>query len=97
MAFTATVIKQSVGKVGGVDDYMVTINVSVEDGGEVFNKDYSLRYNSTTTIGDIQAEFENMLQADWDDYIAEKTIFDAAAFDTMVSSIQSVANIYMNP
>lgn len=98
MAYTATVIKQSVEKAAGSNDYIVMIHVVIEDETPevVFEKDYSERYNSSTSIGDIKTEFQNRIQADWDKHVAEKTIYDAAAFDTMVSQIQSAANTYIN-
>ena len=98
MAYTSTITKQSVSKVKGVDDYIVRINVSIEDETPVvvFEKEYDMRYNSNTTIGDIQSGFQSQIQADWDGYVAEKTILDAVAFDTMVSQLQSAANTYIN-
>lgn len=99
MALTATITKQSVEKAIGADDYNVTIHVVIEDETPaiVFEKDYSQRYNSNTTLDDIKTGFQDMIAADWDLYADEQAIYDAAAFDTMISQIQSSANIYINP
>ena len=98
MAYTAIVTKQSVEKTTGADDYLVTVHVVVENEASevVFEKDYSKRYNSNITIGDIRTAFQDRIQADWDKFLSEKTIYDAAAFDTMVTQIQSTANTYIN-
>lgn len=99
MALIATVTKGEVKKVDGSKDFSVTINVSIEDdvlSEIVFTKEYSQRYNSDSVIGDIRTAFQDMIQADWDKYIGEKNIYDAAAFDTMISQIQAVANTYVN-
>lgn len=98
MAYTPTVSKISVVKNQGHDDFTVTINITVlEDTTEVFNKNYSLNYNSNTTIGDIQSAFQTMIVNDWDIYLDEKDIFEHTAFDNLISNLQTAASTYMNP
>jgi len=97
MSYTAQVTKQSVKKVEGKDDYNITISVVIkEDSETIMEKNYSERYNSTTAIGDVKNALQAQIQADWDVFIAEQGIFDAVAFDTMVSTIQSNLNTYIN-
>jgi len=97
MAYVATITKQSVAKASGSDDFMVTIHVLIVDGAEtVLEKDYSQTYNTSKTLDDIKAGFQAMFSADWDRYVSEKTIYDAAQFGTMVSQLQTVANSYIN-
>jgi len=93
---TATITKQSVEKLNA-NDYRVTIHVLIEDGAEtLLEKDYSERYYDQLSVGTIRTKLQDKIAADWDEYEAEQAIFDAAAFDTMVSQIQTVANNYIN-
>ena len=99
MAFITTITKQPVKKEKGSDDYLIIIHVEIEDDSVseiIFSKDYSQRYNSNTVIGNILTGFQDMIQIDWDLYIAVQNIFDSAAFDTMVSQIQTSADTYIN-
>ena len=97
MAYAATITKQSVSKATGSNDFTVTIHVLIADGAEtVLEKDYSQTYNTSKTLDDIKAGFQTMLLADWDRYVSEKAIYDAAAFGTMVGEIQTAANTYIN-
>ena len=95
---TATVTKQSIKQLTD-DDYTVTIHVVMENDSAVtvIDKDYSERYFSAISVDTIQQKLQDQIQADWDEYVAEQALFDAAAFDTMVSDIQTAANTYINP
>ena len=94
---TAAITKQSVTKLTNAD-YTVSIHaVFRNDANEiVIEKDYSERYYSTLDVDAVKAKLQAQMVADWDKYVAEQTIFDAAAFDTMVSEIQTAANTYIN-
>jgi len=94
---TATITKQSVTKLTDTD-YQVTIHVVVTDDLEniLLEKDYSERYYSALQVDEIKVKLQNQLMADWDKYLAEQTIFNAAQFDTVVSEIQAAANLYIN-
>jgi len=97
MAYVATITKQSVSKASGSNDFTVTIHVLIVDGAEtVLEKDYSQIYNTSKTLDDIKAGFQAMLLADWDRYVSEKVIYDAAQFNTLVSQLQTAANAYIN-
>ena len=94
---TATVTKQSVTKLTDVDYTIIIHAVFRNDANEiVIEKDYSERYYSTLDVDTVKAKLQAQMVADWDKYVAEQTIFDAAAFDTMVSEIQTAANTYIN-
>lgn len=98
MAYTAVVTKQSVSQLTE-DDFQATIHAVITDNGTsevVLEKDYSERYYSETPISDVKTKLQSQLVADWDKLVAEKDIFDKAAFDTMVSEIQTAANTYIN-
>ena len=97
MAYVATITKQSVAKASGSDDFTVTIHVLIVEGAEtVLEKDYSQIYNTSKTIDDIKAGFQAMFLVDWDKHVAEKAIYDAAQFNTLVSELQTVASAYIN-
>ena len=92
----AEVIKQAVEQLTA-DDYTVTIHVTFKEGVDVlFEKDYSERYFSDLSVDTIKQKLQDQIQADWDEYVAEQALFDATAFDTMVSEIQTAANTYIN-
>lgn len=97
MALEATVSKASVSKLND-DDYQVTIHILVVDELEavLLDKDYSERYYSATTVESIKLKLQNKILDDWNKLVSEKTIYDAAAFDTMVSEIQTAANNHIN-
>ena len=94
---TATITKQSVKKMTATD-YIISIHVTVEEGvgNIIFEKDYSERYYSALDVDTVKAKLQAQIVADWDKYVAEQVIFNAAAFDTMVSEIETAANTYIN-
>ena len=94
---TATITKQSVTKLTDTD-YQVTIHIVIKDDLDVIllEKDYSERYYSALQVSEVKTKLQTQLVADWDKYKAEQIIFNAAQFDTVVSEIQTAANIYIN-
>lgn len=98
MALTATITKFSIEKRPGVNDFTATINVEVKDEAAIvlFDKNYSERYNSSTSLNSIKQSLQDKFVKDWDEYKSEKAIFDAATFDALVSDLQSAANTYIN-
>ena len=93
MALTATVTKKSVTE---VQDKLwnVTINMILKDGTtEVLNKDYALHYRPGDSIAAKQATWIAMMQADIDKYKSEKTIFNAAALNTVVTNVGSALEV----
>jgi len=94
---TAAITKQSVAKLNEAD-YTVTIHaVFRNDASEiVIEKDYSERYFSQLDVDTVKAKLQAQMITDWDEYVAEQVIYDATAFDTMVSEIQTAANTYIN-
>lgn len=97
MAYTATFTKESVSKKSSMIS-TISIHVSISDGvGVVFEKTYSKDYNSnTTSLDNFKSAVLADIQTDWQKYLAEKAIFDSAAFDTAVSQMQTIANAYLN-
>jgi len=97
MALQATVSKASVSKLND-DDYQVTINVLIVNELEeiILEKNYHERYYSATTVDSVKLKLQDQILDDWNKLVSEKTIFDAVAFDTMVSEIQDAANTYIN-
>lgn len=94
---TATITKQSVIKLNEADYTVVIHAVFRNDAAEiVIEKDYSERYYSALSVDTVKAKLQDQMIIDWDEYIAEQALFDAAAFDTMISEIQTAANTYIN-
>lgn len=97
MVLEITVSKTSVTQLND-DDYNITIHVLIVDGLEeiVLEKDYSERYYSAVSVESVRLKLQDKILEDWNKLMSEKSIFDAVAFDTMVSDIQNVANNYIN-
>ena len=98
MAYIINISKQNALKINMLD-YQVIIHVVVTDGvtSEILlEEDYSERYNSSTPVSTIQAKLQDQIKVDWDKLKAEKVIFDAAAFNTVVAEIQTAATTYIN-
>lgn len=58
--------------------------------------DYSERYYSALDVDTVKTKLQSQIVADWNKHVAEQALFDAAAFDTMVSEIEIAANTYIN-
>lgn len=96
MAFTSTVTKQSVEQLNS-NDYQIKIHVVIqEDAVTILEKDYSERYYDQTVIGDIRTALQNQIKADWDQYVAQKSIYDSTAFNNMVGQIETSLDTYIN-
>jgi len=97
MALTAEVTKNTVTQLTG-DDFTVSIHVEFKNESEevILERDYSTRYYSAMSVNSIETYFQTEIAADWDKYVAEQGIFNAAAFDTLVSDLQTAANSYIN-
>ena len=93
MTLTATVTKKSVTE---VQDKLwnVTLNMTLDDGAvEVLNKDYALHYRPGNSIAAKQATWIATMNADIDTYKSEKTIFNAAALNTVVTNVGSALEV----
>ena len=88
MTLTMTVSKKPVTKV--MDKlWNVTMNlVLADDGVEVLNKDYSVRYRTGDNIAAKEKTIADMMQADIEKYKSERQIYLAAALDTAVTNVQ---------
>ena len=68
----------------------VSINVVLSDGSvEVWDRGYSVRYRAGDVIAAKQAKLIEMVKADIDKYKSEQMIFNAPAFDDVVTNIQT--------
>ena len=97
MAYTVAITKGEVRK-GNKAIYSVNIDYTINDGTViVLSGTASTKYNSNAPdLTAIKADFERQMQEAWDKYKAEQIVKTAAAFDTMVSDIQTAANAYVN-
>lgn len=97
MALTAVITKASVKKLTS-HDYQVKIKATITDetATVLLEKNYSTRWYSSIDIDSIKVKLQTKLKDDWDEYVAEKAKYDAAAFGTMVSEIQIATNNYIN-
>jgi hypothetical protein len=98
MAYVSTVTKYSVVKRKD-DNYQVSIHVSIMDDSNssiVLEKIYSIRYSNEWSIGDIKNKFQKLIQADWDKFIGEQSLFNNAAFGIMVGEIKTALDTYTN-
>ena len=78
-------------------DFTVSINVVIKDDGvEVFNRDLSTQYDNTLAPSEIELVFQAMIKEAWDIYSEELAIYNAAAFDSMITSLQNAATSYVN-
>ena len=87
MALVATVTKSSVSKVMPKLWNIVLNMTLIDDGVEVINKDYSVRYRTGDHIPSKTDEFTSMMQYDIDKYKSEQVIYTAAALNTAVADI----------
>lgn len=93
MALTATVTKKSVTEVQS-KLWNVTLNMTLKDGTtEVLNKDYALHYRPGDSIAAKKNAWIATMQADIDKYKSEKTIFNAAALNTVVTNVGSALEV----
>ena len=97
MAYTPTVTKSTVTKLSDVL-YNITVSISISDGvSTVFERTASAKYN--TNAGDMESLKAALIadvKNDWDKWKAEDNVFNAAAFDTLVSDMTTTINTYIN-
>lgn len=96
MAYTATITKSSVTQSGGL--YNVSLSIVINDGAiDVLNFIASVKYNNNAPdMGAISNSLQDQIKDKWDTYVANKEIFDAVALTTLVTSLQSQTNAYIN-
>ena len=89
MTLTATVAKKGVTYMMS-NMWAVSINVILTDGSiEVWDRDYSVRYRAGDVIAAKQAKLIEMAKVDIDKYKSEQVIFNAPAFDDVVTNVQT--------
>jgi hypothetical protein len=88
MALTKTVTKKSVsGNQESIN--IITFNLSLkEDTIEVINKDFSVEWRKGENIADKVKDVTAQMQSEINSYKAQKVIFDSAALNNAVNSIQ---------
>jgi len=98
MALSATVTKGSVSQISPTE-FNVSVHVSVVDDAlplePIMEGDYTKRYTNGDTLASVQSILLKKVQEDWDKKQAEQTIFDAAAFATLCSNMQTTINDYL--
>ena len=98
MALSATVTKGSVSQISPIE-FNVSVHVSVVDDAlplePVMEGDYTKRYTSGDSLASVQSVLLKKIQADWNEKLVEQTIFDAAAFTTLCSNMQTEINGYL--
>jgi len=97
MAYQVTMTKGNVTKTGDVI-YSITVNCVVNDGvADVFERSITVKYNTNTTNLDaMKAAIMSELKEEWDKYVAEQDVKNAAAFDAALSDMQTQATAYVN-
>ena len=97
MAKTVEITKSMPVKQKTDRDFMITVNVIIKDNEvEVFNRNFSTLYDNTTAPSEIESNFQAMIRDAWDIYTSEVAIYNAAPFDSMITSLQSNATTYVN-
>ena len=97
MAYTVTMTKDSVSQHhNGI--FTIHVRCVINDGtSDVFDEVVRARYNpASPDLAAMKASMLADLQKRWDKYIAEKGVFDAAAFDAAVADMQTTATTYVN-
>ena len=97
MPYTALITKGEVRKSSGAI-YSVSVNYTINDGTvDVLTGTVNTKYNSNAPdLSVTKAELQNQIKEAWDKYVAEQGVKTAAAFDTIISQIQTAANGYIN-
>ena len=95
MSYTATLTKASVTKQGNL--YRASIRVVINNGvDDVLDFEIAEKYNPNAPNMDaVKTGLQNQIKEKWDSYIDNKNIFDATAFTTLVSSLQTQTNSYI--
>jgi hypothetical protein len=89
MALSVTITKKSVIR---LQDKLYTITVRMilkNDGVEVLNHDFSIRYRTGDSIANKKAALQAEIQAVIDNYKAEQVLYNNAVFETMCTNIET--------
>jgi|LGOV01.1.fsa_nt_gb hypothetical protein len=87
MAIIATVTKKAV-TYRMPKMWNITLNMTLaDDGVEVINRDYNVRYRTGDSIAAKIDEFSSMMQYDINKYKSEKAIYTAAELDIAVIDV----------
>jgi len=96
MAYTTVFTKEPVQKIDD-DNYLLTIGVVVNDGAVIIKEaKYSVRYNDGWSIDYVVSKFQQIMKEDWDKTADEKLIFDKPALNTMINTVKSSFDTYIN-
>ena len=97
MALTVTIVK---GPVVKRDKHSYTVNVVFtlyDNAVEVLTRTVSVKSWAGASLADSEALLQEQIKGYIDDYTAELAISGAAAFDTVVSNLQTTINAYLAP
>lgn len=95
--YTVTLSKVSVSQIAPVI-YDATIRCRINDGvTDVVDTQVTIRHNSNSaTLASFQGLLRDELVKVWNKFKAEKTLLDADALNTALSTVQAQANSYVN-
>lgn len=89
MVLIATVSKNSVTEVMP-SLYHISLNMVMTDNGtEVINKNYCIRYRPGDSIAAKRVRYTKKMQYDIDKYKSEQAIYNAATFDNVVANVEA--------
>jgi len=96
MTLAMTVSKKSVTKV--MDKlWNITMNLTLtDDGKEVLNNDYSVRYRPGDDISAKEKTLADMMQEDIAKYKSEQQVYHASALDDAVTNVQEALVVTKN-
>jgi hypothetical protein len=70
--------------------YNITVNLSLKDGTvEVLNQNFLIKYRTGDNVANKKIALQAEIQAAIDNYKAEQVLFNATAFTTLCSNIQT--------
>lgn len=98
MANIVTMTKGAVSLNVDTGIYSVPVNFIINDGAsDILVGTVNTKYNPTEPdLVGIENRLKSDIKSAWDKYVAEIAVRDAAAFDTMITSLESQANAYVN-
>lgn len=96
MSYTATITKEKVTQIGTL--YQVTIEVVINDGVEDVLTFYpSEKYNpAAPNMDSVKSGLQAQIKAKCDEFKDNKDIFDATAFTSLVTTLQTQTNSYIS-
>jgi len=96
MAYTTQVTKGTVTQISPTE-FDVTVDVIVhEDGVEILNQAFSKRYAEGDTMSAVQTVLQKKIKEAVDKVVAERAVYNKAAFGTLCSDLQSSLDAYLN-